>query len=149
MPASPSRPNANCDFCRWVTEAGKDPRFADAQWQWYRDTYVKWAMQNKPAQFKSALTIGVLIDAAVNAGSGDEPGGHWGVLHLASASTGGTEAEWVSSVLDLRERYPVAESEPGAIRKRADAWRRLAAAGKWDMRGDITSFVMCWGACPK
>lgn len=122
-----------------VGDLAADPAWAQAMWRAYVDTYWRPVMQSAP--HKSALTIGALLDTAMNAGLGDDSSSAWGLLHLVHSASerGGGERGFLNAFLELRANNPVEHS--GDQRRRIRAWQALLRDNKWDMVGDLKGYV--------
>lgn len=121
-----------------------DPAWRAAVW----DTYV--AAYWRPTRdllraygFHKALTLGMVLDTAMNAGIEDDSSKSWGAAHLVQAAhdtSGNDEDAFASAFLDLRSRYPTERS--GDMDRRIGAWRRLVRQNAWTMdMADISKFV--------
>src|ERR687886_636254 len=62
-----------------VHEIANDPKWWKAQWNAYISTYWEPALKLlKSKGYTKALTIGAVMDTAMNAGMGDDDSQHWG-----------------------------------------------------------------------
>jgi chitosanase len=132
------------DIVAAVRGFASDPKWREAMWAGYLDTYIEPTMKLLHAHFPrpSALTVGAVLDASMNAGLGDDSGRHWGSQHLvaaAAAAAGGEESRFLDEFLQLRRRYPTAHS--GDMERRVGAWARLAADGAWDLDVDVDKYA--------
>lgn len=127
------------DIVEKVGGLASDPAWAQAMWRAYIDTYWRPVVQNAP--YGSALTVGAMLDTAMNAGLGDDSPRAWGLIHLVHAASerGGGESGFLGAFLELRTQYPVEHS--GDQRQRIRAWQSLLNDGKWDMVGDLGGYV--------
>ncbi|NJM68320.1 MAG: chitosanase [Acaryochloris sp. RU_4_1] len=124
-----------------VQAIANDPKWWKSQWDAYISTY--WAPTLgllKPQGFRSALTIGALMDTAMNAGLNDDDSRHWGVKHLVKQAIANqpTEANFLGKFLELRLKYLTRDS--GDMKKRVGAWQKLLRDNKWDMRIDLSQY---------
>ena len=124
-----------------VKEIENDRRWWQAQWDAYISTY--WnptiaLLQSK--NYMKALSIGALMDTAMNAGIGDDSPEHWGVKHLFDKAIENTENEedFLGKFLKLRIEYPTKNS--GNMEKRVDAWQNLLNDHQWDMRVELSQY---------
>ena len=139
-----NHPNSACDFCGWVAAAARDQRFLDAQWEQYAASYMSNAVSLAPPGMKTnALVLGMILDAAMNAGMDDDPPPHgaWGAKSLATKNVDtSSPMAYVVSFVNNRKAHKT-YGTPG-IDDRANAWLRLAQAGRWSMKGfDIRPYV--------
>ncbi|MDB9436893.1 chitosanase [Dolichospermum lemmermannii CS-548] len=124
-----------------VEEIANDCRWWNAQWDAYISTYwnptIDW-LQSR--DYMKALSIGALMDTAMNAGIGDDSPNNWGVEHLFQEAIANTENEqgFLGRFLELRLRYPTKNS--GNMRRRVSAWQQLWRENKWDMRVDLSHY---------
>jgi chitosanase len=121
-----------------------DPAWRRAVWDAYIATYWRPARELTRAHgFGKALTLGAVLDAAMNAGIEDDSSKSWGAAHLVQAAhdaSGPDEDAFVAAFLDLRARYPTERS--GDMDRRIGAWRRLARKNAWNLEGlNIADFV--------
>lgn len=95
----------------------------------------------KPKGYMKALTIGALMDTAMNAGMEDDDSQHWGVNHLVKQAIADTqnEQDFLGKFLELRLKHPTRDS--GDMKKRIGAWQKLLHDKQWDMRIDLSKYV--------
>lgn len=132
------------DILAAVRGFADDPKWREAMWDAYVTTYIAptLAMLRQHFPRPSALTIGAVWDASMNAGLGDDSDRHWGSAHLvraAAEAAGGEESRFLDEFLRLRKKYPTAHS--GDMDKRVRAWERLAADDAWDLRVDVDKYA--------
>lgn len=126
-----------------VREIANDPNWWKAQWDAYISTY--WEPTMKLIQqkgYRTALTIGALMDTAMNAGIGDDdPSYHWGVEHLIKEAMAQTqnESDFLGKFLELRLQYPTKNS--GDMKKRIGVWQKLWRDQKWDMYINPNNYI--------
>lgn len=127
-----------------VRSLENDPAWRRAVWDAYIATYWRPTRELLRAHgFGKALTLGAVLDAAMNAGIEDDSSKSWGAAHLVQAAhdvAGSDEDAFVEAFLDLRARYPTERS--GDMDRRIRAWRKLVRANAWNMEGlNIADFV--------
>jgi chitosanase len=127
-----------------VRSLENDPAWRRAVWDAYIATYWRPARELLRAHgFEKALTLGAVLDAAMNAGIEDDSSKSWGAAHLVQAAhdvAGSNEDAFAEAFLDLRARYPTERS--GDMDRRIRAWRKLAQKKAWNMEmQDIADFV--------
>lgn len=125
-----------------VNEIANDPKWWKAQWDAYISTYWQPTLKLlKSKNYSKALTIGVLIDTAMNAGMEDDNSKHWGVNHLFEEASSDTndEQDFLNKFIDLRLQYPTKNS--GDMKERIDAWQNLLRDNQWDLRVDLNKYV--------
>ncbi len=96
-----------------VHAIANDQKWWKAQWDAYISTYWQPTLKLlKSKNYMKALTIGVLIDTAMNAGMGDDDSEHWGVDHLFTEASDGTnnEEDFVERFMELRLQFPTKNS---------------------------------------
>ncbi len=112
-----------------------DPEWRRAMWDTYIRTYWRPARELLRARgFKKALTFGIALDTAMNAGIEDDSSKSWGAAHLVQAAhdiSGDDEDAFANAFLDLRARYPTERS--GDMDRRIGAWKRLVRKNAWNM----------------
>lgn len=124
-----------------VHEIANDPPWWKAQWDAYISTYWEPTLELlQPRGFRSALTIGALMDTAMNAGLEDDDAGHWGVNHLMQQAivNSPTEPNFLKKFLELRLKYPTQNS--GNMKKRIGAWQTLLRDNQWDMQVNLSQY---------
>jgi chitosanase len=125
-----------------VNEIANDPKWWKAQWDAYISTYWQPTLKLlKSKNYSKALTIGVLIDTAMNAGMEDDNSKHWGVNHLFEEASSDTndEQDFLNKFIDLRLQYPTKNS--GDMKERIGAWQNLLRDNQWDLRVDLNKYV--------
>jgi chitosanase len=125
-----------------VHEIANDKKWWKAQWDAYISTYWEPTMELiEPKGYTQALTIGALMDTAMNAGMDDDNSESWGVKHLVKKASAETEDEqdFLGKFLELRLKYPTERS--GNMKKRVEAWQTLWGDEQWDMRVDLSEYV--------
>lgn len=132
------------DIVAAVRGFANDPRWRQAMWDAYLATYIEPSVRMLRRHFArpSALTIGAVLDASMNAGLGDDSEDNWGSEHLvaaAAAAAGGEESKFLDEFLRLRALHPTAHS--GDMRKRVAAWARLAADDAWGLDVDVNEYA--------
>lgn len=95
----------------------------------------------KSKGYRQALTIGAVMDTAMNAGMGDDDSHHWGVEHLFKEAIAHTHSEqdFLGKFMELRLEYPTQNS--GDMKKRVGAWQKLWRDQQWSMRIDLNKYV--------
>ena len=124
-----------------VQAISDDLQWWKAQWDAYISTYWEPTLALlKPQGYKSALTIGALMDTAMNAGLDDDDPRHWGVKHLVKQAIANhpTESDFLGKFLELRLKYPTRDS--GDMKKRVGAWQKLLRDKKWDMQVNLNQY---------
>ncbi len=125
-----------------VHEIANDPKWWKAQWDAYISTYWKPTMALlKSKGYTKALTIGAVMDTAMNAGMGDDDDKHWGVEHLFQEAIAQTQSEqdFLGKFMELRLKYPTRDS--GDMKQRVGAWQKLWRDRQWDMHIDLNNYV--------
>ena len=124
-----------------VHAIANDPQWWKAQWDAYISTYWQPTLALiKPQGYESALTIGALMDTAMNAGLDDDDSRHWGVNHLVKQAIANpaTEADFLGKFLELRLKHPTKDS--GNMKQRIGAWQKLLQDNQWEMRVDLDQY---------
>lgn len=124
-----------------VHAIANDKKWWKAQWDAYISTYWQPTMGLLNSKgYKSPLTIGALMDTAMNAGMDDDDEQHWGVKHLFEEANKGvsTEQDFLKKFLELRIQHPTENS--GDMKKRINAWQKLLRDEQWDMRVDLNKY---------
>ena len=129
------------DIVNAVRGFAADPKWQAAVWDSYIAEYIAPTKAMLPAQYKSALTFGAVLDASMNAGLDDDSGRSWGSRHLVREAAASTHAEaaFLAEFLRLRRAYPTERS--GDMTRRIDAWQRLLRDNRWDMRIDVDTYA--------
>ena len=125
-----------------VHAIANDQKWWKAQWDAYISTYWEPTLKLlKSKNYMKALTIGVLIDTAMNAGMEDDNSENWGVEHLFTEASDDTnnEEDFVDRFMELRLQFPTHDS--GDMEERVGAWQKLLRDNKWDMRVDLKNYV--------
>ena len=133
--------SSGCAMCQEIRGLAGDARWVQAQWDQYSRSYFSDVQRLCPRGFSRAVTKGLLLDTAMNAGLGDDSSRNWGLDHLvreASRVAGGDEGAFVRAFADLRIRYPTKNSAD--VPKRVRAWLNVLERNP-DMRGDISPLV--------
>lgn len=141
-------PKTGKKFCKWAAGRANDKKWIEANWKTYLDGkdagYIKMAMKYKPAFVRSALAIGLLLDASMNAGEGAE-GNAWGVTECSKDATkkaGGDEKKWITAFINARLKHFTRNS--GSATWRMAPWKKLFEDGKLEMRGvDVCKYAWC------
>ncbi len=125
-----------------VHEVAHDHKWWKAQWDAYISTYWNPAVALLTSkQYTEALSIGVLVDTAMNAGMEDDDQEHWGVNHLFQEAIADTdnEQDFLEKFLELRLKFPTKNS--GNMKKRVGAWQKLLRDRQWDMHINLRKYV--------
>lgn len=127
-----------------VKSFADDPAWRAAMWDAYMTAYIAptVAMLRQHFPRPSALTIGAVWDASMNAGLGDDARDSWGSAHLvraAAEAAGGEESRFLDVFLKLRRQHPTQRS--GDMDRRVGAWQRLADDDAWDLRVDVDKYA--------
>jgi chitosanase len=129
------------DIIHKVHAIAEDPQWWKAQWDAYLSTYWEPTLTLlQPHGYRSALTIGALMDTAMNAGLDDDDARHWGVKHLVKQAIANnpTELDFLDKFMQLRLKYPTKNS--GDMKRRVGAWQKLWRDRQWDMRVDVSQY---------
>ena len=127
-----------------VHEIANDPKWWKAQWDAYISTYWEPTLKLlKSKGYMKALTIGAVMDTAMNAGMGDDDSQHWGVEHLFEEAIANTQSEqdFLGKFMELRLKYPTKNVKDSNMKGRVKAWQKLWRDQQWDMRVDLKKYV--------
>lgn len=133
-----------CAFCKWVKEHASDPKWIAANWQAYlsgsNSGYLGLVKKYKPANIKSALAVGVMLDCAMNAGE-EKEGNAWGIKEQAAAASKASEEAFVSTFISNRIAHFTKSSGSGV--GRMSPWKKMLTEKKMDMRIDPCKYAWC------
>jgi len=142
-------PKTGKQFCDWAKSHAQDPEFIKANWKTYLDgknsgyvAMVKRYKAQAPLVTK-ALSIGLMLDCAMNAGEFKEGEKHYGLAENVAAANKGatTEAAWCAAFINSRLKKFTANS--GEAQGRMSPWIALLKDQQWDMRIDPCRYAWC------
>jgi len=142
-------------FCAWAKQHSMDPKLIAANWKSYYDGkdagYIKMVKKYRPAVAKSAVSVGLMLDCAMNAGEFKEGDSHYGLAeNVKAAQNAKTELEWCN--LFIKSRLAHWTKNTPNKEQRMGSWQKLIKDQKWDMKVDVCPYMFCdgkCGGCPK
>jgi len=135
-------------FCRAVNALESNPTWRDAVWQQFYAEYWSAAMSAVKARgYASALTIGALVDCALNQGAQGPDSLAWVLKRTGSARN---ETEFLADFLKVRMTVVDTHqfNQPPNGLSRVRQWQELLAAGAMSLTDcdalieKVTSWVM-------
>ena len=129
-------------FIKKINALQNDPAWREAMWKTFYNVYIKYSVEQANKRgFKTALTIGSFVDAALNHGATGDSNSLQGLLSKSGSST--NEKTFMTNFYAKRTLIVDTNdyNQPPNGKNRVKQWSTLLSQGETDLKGADAAIV--------